>query len=156
MIGKVKMKRIFFFILISIASPTFAAALQLFGVAKNGEKALIKEGDYRLEKENNGRGPIYVGPPQYGYCFLSASDMKGEFLVQCSKKIGEPPTLVYKSDLNEEQTRYHPKALAIYKKYFGATYTAENESRDYAGYYRCVKGCQRKYADLLVKVLYSD
>ena len=151
----VAMRTLLICALLLTANSSFAMTLELFGISKTGEKALIAEGDYALEVENNGR-PVYTGPPKYGFCHLTAGEIDGEFLVLCSPKIGAEPTLIYKSDKDEQKTLLYRKAKAIYKRNFKEVKESENYSRDFAGYYRCIKGCRAMYVDLLVKVIYRD
>ncbi|MEQ1589194.1 MAG: hypothetical protein ABL902_02435 [Gallionella sp.] len=149
------MRTILVCLLLVATTPSYAMVLELFGISKSGEKVLLAEGDYALQVQNKGR-VVYTGLPKYGFCELAASEVEGEFLVLCSRQIGEKPNLIYKSDKDEEKKPLYRKAKAIYKRNFRGIKESENYSRDFAGYYRCIKGCQAIYADLLVKVIYRD
>lgn len=138
-----------------LSSPCHSIVLELFGVSSKGEKVLLAEGDYFLQEQNNGR-PIYIGAKRYGFCELAASEVEGEFLVRCSRRIGASPFLVYKQDLDRGKKPYYQAAEEIYKRNYPTDNESENYGPEFGGYYRCIFGCKPAYAKILVKVLYRD
>jgi hypothetical protein len=146
------MRKLIALAMVFTVSPVFAIDIEFFGISRGGEKALITEGAYYLQEQNNGR-VVFTGPAKYGFCEPSAGDIEGEYVLRCSSEIGLKPSLVYKSDKNNLKA-YSRKAKEIYKRYFYDKTDNENLGRDFGGYYRCVQGCRAEFADVLVKLVY--
>jgi hypothetical protein len=150
--------KIFILILSTFISvPCSAIDIEFFGISKAGEKVIIAEADYSLQKQNDGK-VVFTGSPKYGFCTPSAievnGEFKGEFLLSCAPEIGKNPTLVYKADANQEGNRNYQIARRVFKRSFSSRSENESNGRDFGGYYRCVKGCSPEFANLLVKLVY--
>ena len=125
----------------------------LFGISNEGRKVFLTYGGYELEQKNKGISTyLDKDRPTYGFCEAGASATEGEYFLYCSRSLGGKPDLIYKKDAGGEATTYYREAKRLYNSQF----RDKNRHRTFSGYYRCIEGCERGVAKLLVEINYGD
>jgi hypothetical protein len=152
----VTMRTFLLFLMVFMGNPALANGpeeWELFGISESGEKVHLTYGGFELEQANGGAA-TYRDPTRsiYGYCQPSASATEGEYFLQCSQRLSGKTHLIFKKDANGKTSAYYRKAKAIYQRQF----KDKDRHRTFGGYYRCIEGCNRQVAELLVEINYGD
>ena len=125
----------------------------LYGISKEGRKVFLSYGGYELEQKNKGISTYRDQErPEYGFCEAGASATEGEYFLYCSRSLGGKPDLIYKKDADGKATAYYREAKRLYNSQF----RDKDRNRTFSGYYRCIDGCERGVAKLLVEIDYRD